>query len=52
MNTMEHNLKNLYICPTVRAVQINGSEIICTSPGSRTEGYGINQYGLNEDDWE
>lgn len=49
---MERNLKNLYICPTVRVVDIDGAEIICTSPGSRTEGYGINAQSLDEDDWE
>lgn len=41
-----------YVSPNCRTIEIDTQSLVCTSPGSRTEGYGINQYGLNEDDWE
>lgn len=52
MNTKDlNNMNQFYKSPSVRVIEIEGADIICTSPGSNTEGYGINQNRLEDDDW-
>lgn len=52
MNTTDFSYMNqFYESPSVWVIEIEGADIICTSPGSNTEGYGINQNSLDDDDW-
>lgn len=52
MNTKDLNYMNqLYKSPSVRVIEIEGADIICTSPGSSTDVFGINSNRLDDDDW-
>ncbi len=49
MNKKEFNAeKKAYQQPAMKVVEIDSSDIICTS----TEGYGINQHNLDDDDFQ
>lgn len=40
-----------YESPNCRAIEINTQSLVCTSPGSSTDVFGINSNSLDDDDW-